>query len=308
MQELIMQKLNMQKLNTHKLNRSGAKRDTQGGFTLLEIMISLALGLILSTAIVQIMVSNSLTEKLNRAVASTQESGRYIVTRMRDELLMVGLYDSLNPNLSRIVDIAEEESFLRNHPIPLPGDFTGAVNLGSIQGADGANDTLVVSLQGLRDCRGYKLGYDDEEEFFIVNQYFVADSKLKCRGFDGRVLRGQRAAIGNNSDAAFTLLDDVLSFQVTYGIANPEDNNGQTIPVQYVNASQLANAFDNNQQVVSVRMAIVIKGEGDIRLDAPATFKILDEDTITAPDNGLYKAFETTVTLRNMRNFARGSA
>jgi prepilin-type N-terminal cleavage/methylation domain-containing protein len=46
MQELIMQKLNMQKLNTHKLNRSGAKRDTQGGFTLLEIMISLALGLI----------------------------------------------------------------------------------------------------------------------------------------------------------------------------------------------------------------------------------------------------------------------
>lgn len=280
----------------------------QSGFTLVEIMISLALGLVISSAVVQVMISNSMTEKLNRAVSSTQESGRYIMSRMRTELLMVGLYDALNPNLNNSVDIAEEESFLRNHPIPIPGDFVSRPLLGSSQGLSGASDTLVVSLQGDQDCRGYRLGYNAGEEFFVVNEYFVNDGKLKCRGFDGRVMRGQRVAVGHNNHAEKTILDDVLSFQVSYGVADPTSNNGETLPTRYIDASGLAAAFNANQQVVSIRMAIVVKGEGDISLDQNLTFKLLNEASLTAPDSGLYKAFETTVTLRNMRNFVRGSA
>ena len=280
----------------------------QSGFSLLEIMISLALGLIISAAVVQILVSNSVTQKLNRAMASTQESGRYIISRMRSELLMIGLYDRLNPNLSRLVDIAEEESFLRNHPIPLQGDFVSRPELGAQQGINGASDTLVISLQADRDCRGYKLGYDDDVEFYVVNEYYLDGTQLKCRGFDGRYLRGQKAAIGHNSHAAFTILDDVLSFQASYGVTDPAANNGETLPTRYVDASQLAAAFNAGQHVVSIRLAFVIKGEGDIRLDQAASFKLLNEDTLTAPDNGLYKSFETTITLRNMKNFARGGA
>lgn len=280
----------------------------QSGFTLIEIMISLALGLVISSAVVQVMISNSLTEKLNRAVASTQESGRYIISRMRTELLMVGLYDALNPMLNADVDIAEEESFLRNHPIPIAGDFSARPLLGSTQGVDGASDTLVVSLQAQRDCRGFTLGYDPGEEFYVVNEYFVSDGKLKCRGFDGRVVRGQKVAQGHNNHAAYTILDDVLSFQVSYGVADPLSNNGETLPTQYIDASGLAAAFGASQQVVSLRLAVVVKGEGDISLDQELTFKLLNEDSLTAPDKGLYKAFETTVTFRNMRNFVRGSA
>lgn len=280
----------------------------QSGFTLIEIMISLALGLVISSAVVQVMISNSITEKLNRAVSSTQESGRYIISRMRTELLMVGLYDALNPRLNDDVDIAEEEAFLRNHPIPLAGDFVSRPLLGSSQGVGGANDTLVVSLQGQQDCRGFTLGYDAGEEFYVVNEYFVSDGKLKCRGFDGRVLRGQKVAQGHNNHAAYTILDDVLSFQVNYGVADPTSNNGETVPTKYIDASALALAFDASQQVVSLRLAVVVKGEGDITIDKKFTFKLLNEDSLTAPDNALYKAFETTVTLRNMRNFVRGSA
>lgn len=289
-----------------KPTRRAPEQYKQQGFTLIELMISLALGLVISAAIIQIMVSNNVTDRLNRAVASTQESGRYIITRLRDELLMVGLYDAMNPNLSQLVDIAEEESFLRNHPIPIPGTFVANADLGAKQGRDGASDTLVISLQAERDCRGYKLGYADDEEFYVVNEYFVSDNKLKCRGFDGRVLRGQKGAIANNADAAFTLLDDVLSFQATYGLASPLSNNGEPLPVRYVDASLLADAFAANQQVVSVRLAIVVKGEGQIQLDTANTFKLLNEESFTAPDKGLYKAFETTITFRNMKNFARG--
>lgn len=280
----------------------------QKGFTLVEIMISLALGLIISGAVIQILVSNSLTDSLNRAMATTQESGRFIISRMRQELMMVGLYDSLNPNLNQYVDTVEEESFVRNHPVPIPGDFITRPALGALQGNSGASDHVVVGMQAARDCRGYKLGYAVDEEFYVVNEYFVDAGKLKCRGFDGRVLRGQKPAVDHNSHSAFTLLDNVLSFQALYGVTDPADIDGHSRPVRYVDASELGAIYAANAHVVTIRLAIVIKGDGEVFLDQAATFKLLNENSITAPDNGMYKAFETTVTLRNMRNFARGIA
>lgn len=291
------------KFNFNTLNLS-----IQRGFSLVELMISLAIGLIVSGAVIQILVSNSVTDSLNRAVATTQESGRFIVSRMRQELMMVGLYDPLNPNLSQLVDTVEEESFVRSHPVPVPGDFATRAALGALQGANGANDHVVVSLQGTRDCRGYKLGYAPDEEFYVVNEYFVENGALRCRGFDGRVLRGQKPATGHNGHAAFTLLDNVHSFQALYGITDPSDPDGRARTVRYVDASQLPAAYAANAQVVTIRLAILIKGDGEVNLDQPATFKLLNENPMTAPDTGMYKAFETTITLRNMRNFARGKA
>ncbi|MFC3122135.1 PilW family protein [Agaribacter flavus] len=289
------------------------KHNTELGVTLVELMISLALGLVISGAVVQILVSNSVTDKFNKAVASAQENGRYIMSRFRDDLLMTGLYDPLSPNLSRLVDIVEEGAFVRNHPVPLPGDFVSRPALGALQGANGDNDTLVVSLQSDRDCRAYDLGYGRaaplaDEEFYVVNEYFVDGGKLKCRGFDGRYLRGQKPAVGHNSHSAVTLLDDVLSFQVVYGITQVASTNGITRPIRYVSANELPNLFANNAHVVAVRIALVVKGEGEGFVTQPSTFKLLNENSITAPDNGLYKAFETTITLRNTKNFARGQA
>lgn len=117
-------------------------------------MITLTMGLIISAAVIQIMTANQVTERLNRSLASTQESGRFIVSRFRHELLMTGRYDPLSPNLDRTVDIVDEAAFVQNRPVILPGDFAQDLSLGSIQGAAGANDTLVVSVQAERDCRG----------------------------------------------------------------------------------------------------------------------------------------------------------
>jgi type IV pilus assembly protein PilW len=77
--------------------------------------------------------------------------------------------------------------------------------------------------------------------------------------------------------------------------------------VRYIEASDLPLAYADNATVVAVRLGIVIRGDGDVTLDQPATFRVLNENIITAPDNRYYRAFETTITLRNMRNFARGN-
>jgi type IV pilus assembly protein PilW len=276
------------------------------GFTLIEIMITLALGLLISGAIIQVMVSNSVTDRLNRAIASAQESGRFIVNRLRTEIIMTGRYDSLSGNLNADVDIVEEAAFVQNHPIPLAGDFVNRLGLGALEGAGAANDTLVISLQSDRDCRGFTLGYAAGEEFYVVNEYFVEGRQLKCRGFDGRYLRGQKVAVGHSGHASFTLLDDVDSFQVLYGIADASvagDNSAR--PVQYISADQLAAAFADDGQVVAIRIALLVRGDGEVFVDPVPSFVLLNEDPVTPGNQHIYKQFEVTIALRNMKNFVR---
>ncbi|GAB5380376.1 MAG: hypothetical protein Alis3KO_10280 [Aliiglaciecola sp.] len=278
----------------------------QKGFTLVEIMISLALGLLISGAIIQVLVSNSLTERLNRSIASTQESGRFIITRLRNELIMAGRYDLLSPDLNRDVDVVSEGAYVRNHPVILPGEFGAFADVGSVQGAAGANDKVAISLQGLQDCRGLKLGYLDAEEFFIVNEYYVENRTLKCRGFDGRVLQGQKVAVGHNGHAAVTLLDDVESFQVLYGYTNnlvTGDNSAR--PVGYVTANELPGIFANDGQVVAIRLAVLLKGDSEVPINTVPSFKLLNETAVSPTQKRFYKQFETTITLRNVKNFMR---
>jgi type IV pilus assembly protein PilW len=292
------------------INQSNYK-EKQKGFTLVEIMISMALGLVISGAVIQIMVSNSVTEKLNRAMASTQESGRFIINRLRGEMLMVGLYDQMNPKLNIDVDVINENNFVRNHPVILPNDFAVRTALGASQGTSqgtsGGNDTLVVSLQSNMDCRGYTLGYENDEEFYVVNEYFVDDNKLKCRGFDGRYLRGQKVAEGHNNHNAITILDDVANFQVSYGITDLASTLGSAIPTRFITADGIQNALNNGKTVVALRIALVVRADSDITVENKPSFRLLNEANYTPGDNGLYKAFETTITLRNMKNFVRSN-
>jgi type IV pilus assembly protein PilW len=279
----------------------------QRGFSLIEIMITLVLGLMISGAIIQVMVSNSVTDKLNRAMASAQEGGRYIIAKMRSDLLMTGRYDSWDPELDIGVDIVDESAFVQNHAVPIPGDFVNNMAIGALQGAAGASDTLVIGFQGSQDCRGLdsvNFGYAADTQFYVVNEYFVDGTKLKCRGFDGRVLRGQQVLVGNNT--AYTLLDDVYSFQVLYGLSNnvtTGDFSGR--PIRFVRADQLAAEYLKNSMVVAIRIAILLKGDGEVSLDHTPSFALLNEDAITPAEKRLFKQFETTITLRNVKNFLR---
>jgi type IV pilus assembly protein PilW len=278
----------------------------QQGFSLIELMIALVLGLIISGSVIQIMSSSKVTERLNRAVASAQESGRFIIARLRQDILPAGRYDALDPNLNRLVDVVEEAAFLQNRPVILPNDFLSEPGLGSIQGAGGANDTLVVAAQTERDCRGFKLGYEDGEEFFVVNRYFVEGTTLRCVGYDGRVLRGQKGAEGNNGDIAVPILDEVYGFQVLYGISNHDDTLANSArPVRYVTADQLAVERTLESAVVSIRIAILVKGDSDVLIDPIPSFKLLNEPVQTPTSAGFYRKFETTITLRNVKNFLR---
>jgi type IV pilus assembly protein PilW len=260
------------------------------GFSLVEMMIALSLGAVLSLAIIQIMTASSITQQLNRALASTQENGRFIMHRLRTETMHSGRYDAWSGGLNRSVDIVEEAAFVKRHPIIMPGDFSSRTSLGS---QNAAQDTLVITHQATRDCRGYVLGYDGVEEFPVVNEFFVEDNVLRCRGFDLRVLRGLRTAVGHNSHSSIALVDGVVSFQVMYGVG--DRNSGQII--RYVNAADIADPT----QIVALRLALLLQSPEGINVNNTQTFKLLDADTVSPSEAFVYRQFETNILLRNTR-------
>jgi type IV pilus assembly protein PilW len=279
------------------------QRSQQGGFSLIELMISLTLGLILSAAVVQVMISNNSTERLNRSIASAQENGRFIIARLRNDLVMTGRYDMLRPELNKDVDIVVEGAFVHNNPIPVVGDFSNGLTKGVKEGVGSASDTLMVALQAGKDCRGATHGYVDEE-FLVVNEYFLDGTSLKCRGYDGRVLQGLKVEI--DDDSAYTLLDDVISFQVQYGVTDTiasQDNSAR--PVKFIDADTLGAEKNAGALVVAIRIALLLKADSDVLINPVPSFKLLNEDPIQPSEERLYKQFETTITLRNSKNFAR---
>lgn len=66
------------------------RRFDESGFSLLEVMIALALGLLLSIGILSLFSSTSSTNKLQDGLARLQENGRFAVSRMEKDLRMMG--------------------------------------------------------------------------------------------------------------------------------------------------------------------------------------------------------------------------
>lgn len=277
----------------------------QSGFSLVELMITLTLGLIISGAVIQVLVSSSVTNKLNQAVAQVQESGRFIMSRLSSEFYEVGRYDLVMATIDDSVDIVAEAAYVQNRPIVLPGDFASNASLGSEQTSNGGSDKLVVSLLGTVDCTGNRHGYALNDEFHVVNYYFVTGSTLKCTGYDGRVLRGLKAQV--SSPATVVLLDNIESFQVQFGVAD-EITTSQGQAVRYVTADALSALRNTNQQVVSLRWAVLLKSyQNEVQQTQAQQFAMLNETAKTLDTSHYYQVFSKTLALRNMKNFVRSS-
>lgn len=273
------------------------KRRYHIGMTLVELMVALALSSIVLGALVQVIVSNEITSRLNDAMASVNESGRSLMFGLSNTLRHAGRSDLINGNINTGVDVIEENGFIRRTAIAVPGDFAARNALGSVEGSNGANDELVVGMRGTQDCTGNQHGFAGQE-FFVVNQFRVdASGTLVCVGMNGRALRGQSSGI----DASVAIANNVESFQILYGIA-PQGRWGPGAVERYVNASGLIIARNQNEVVASIKVAVLLSNGENVNVTNQKQFQLLDEAPITPPAGPYRKQFSFEVYLRNLAN------
>jgi len=275
------------------------KQKSHSGFTLIELMISVTLGLIITSSMVQVYQSNNRLQTYNYALSNIQQDGRYIISALRQSLMMVGMYNEFSANLDRSVDIDIEGQFIKDHPVVMEADYALDPALGSKEGLGTNPDTLVINMMDIDSCTGSNFDFVDGSEFHTVNEYFLDGTTLRCRGHDGRFLRGLKPD-GSNGQSV-SLLENVHNFQVLYGITQPTGGVETGAITSWVNAGRLA-AFanaDGSLPVVAVKLAVLIKNDDDISIDNTRTLKLLGHEKFTPSDDGLYRVFETVIVFRN---------
>lgn len=247
------------------------------GYSLLELMVAMALGAIVIAAAVQLLNVNQRTFRLQQTMLNVQEQGRFTLDYIVRDIRKMGFV---------LVDAA-------GAPIDTPGAVPGVqvadVIVGPVSYAgssDGGagNDRLTFSFYsgdyGDVDCEGDMAAAST----FVVNTYWVNNGDLFCMG-----------SVDPGS-AGLELVSDVDSFQVLYGIDTTEDK--KAFATQYVKAAAIG-----ARVVVSMKVGLLIRSDDPMpELGAPETFVVLDQTMVGGTDlteSKLRRLFTTTVKTRN---------
>ena len=262
--------------------RRCSKADHQAGLTLLELMISLSLGLLLLTGIGTIYVGSNQTYRVQEQNARIQESGRYALDVIGRSLRQAGYMDlPASPIVNKVV-------------------FAGTP-VGGTNGAGTASDTVTVEYDGVlndRDCEGTNvtdaiITADDDAAILAGG---IADRAIVIR--DAIRLNGTDLQCDGNLDGGVDhqpLVSNVEDLQFLYGV----DTSGNQSANFYT-----ATPADWNR-VVSVRACVLIRSEdqgittsAQSYLDCPNA--LAGSGTLTAAtDSRLRRAFVATFNLRN---------
>ncbi|ERP86867.1 MAG: PilW family protein [Pseudomonadales bacterium] len=233
----------------------------QNGFSLVELMVALVLGLIVSAAAIQLFTTNQKTFVLQQTASQLQQDSQQIMRFLVRDLRKTGLvWDSVTPTQDMGV---------------LFDDWSAEITA-SDEGAD--NDVLTVAYNGTTDCAGNDAGGWVE----VASTYYVDDGSLYCKG-------------SIDTDVVVELVPGVESFQVLYGIDTVAD--GELAASRYVDADSVP----ADTPVVSVKVGLLLKRENNVLpvSDGNRKFHVLGEAYDEPEDRAMRKAISMTVRLRN---------
>jgi type IV pilus assembly protein PilW len=207
------------------------------GFTIVEIMVALAVSLLLMAGVIQVFAGNRETYRLQAGLATLQENARFAVDLLRRDLSMAGYPGEMNiaafdiaktgdggGNVSDTVAI----NFLTNR------DCTGTAIANGINtrvytvGLDATTGGSVLQCDGVTVVDGveniqFLYGVDTEtgrDRDFLPNKYLTADKVTAAEWADDYVV-AVRFALLLNSVEAVAREKDTTSFVVLDAPAIP---------------------------------------------------------------------------------------
>lgn len=286
------------------------------GFSLVELMIALVIGLVVVASASAVFISSRQTFRTQQSLAQLQEAGRFLQFVLYPYIRQAGyLPDPLSQT-----DPARYFPGGADAATDLRRGLWGADNVvGSIAGVmpepqtdvivsryfgqDSAQDPL--DLQGqLRSCRGLPAGSNGlgraqmAENVFFVRPWDGQDASIGDSGIGSLSCRARVYSFDDNGTVTATqnlpaqpLVLGVQDMQVLYGV----DTDADGAPNRYTPAS-LVNDW---QAIVSVRMAVTVVGGSATELVFGNTSNVTSGETQIV-DGRLQRRFTTTLQIRNL--------
>lgn len=261
----------------------------QVGYTVVELLIAGALGLVLLAGVAQLFVGSSATFRMQRQLANIQDGGRYALFFLKSEIERAGWADDL------------VEVTLPLEAGPLVQDTLNEVDIGGLvceggnctfDGGGDVSDSLTVRYEGEVDCAGTAIAGAQ-----VLNRYFVG-------GADGRQLMCE----GNGGAGPQPLVEGVDNFQVLYGIdttSAAEPGCRDRAVDRYVTAAELP---DFDRSVVAIRIALLIRGEQNSSIANEERSYQVGDRQLEFTDQIPRRVFSLTAPVNNRVFQANGNA
>ncbi len=309
---------------------SNKKLLKESGMSLIELMIALLIGLLLSAAIITVYMSNKKTFWDTEAAASLQENSRFAVKLITDDIRAAGFYaDSydntvINNNVPAIVSgSCSDSEFDYDQPI------WGAAAAAGISCLDGFHfkvGTDILFVKGSRMDPAISTsppGSGNQKTYMIARdrftaEHYMAEADLADKSYgnpaayeyshhayfiahkDGDAfpqLRrlSQRVADGGGSTIwiAETVADGIEDLRYMFGVDT--DNDGAAN--QYIATENMA-SWDN---IVSVKIFMLAQATtSDMSFSGGKTYEYGGRAAYKPTDRYHRKLYETTVTIRNI--------
>lgn len=270
-------------------------RFRQAGLSLIELMISIVLGLLLVAGATQIFLSNTQAFRLQDSISGAQESGRLGLEIFLADLRRAGVDYAKDPTTNnRLYGVTGKN-----------GSATTAALAGLLTNSDEVTISYRVPAEvgSISDCEGNVIASGG----VVINRYFVkldtnpAIPALFCSG---------------NGGAGTALVRGVESFQLQYGVMDQPASatptlkdmkaNGFASPTRYVLGEA---ASGSNLRITSIRVGLLMRSESGIQgLQAPAAvINVLDQPVTQASlaavkvsgNFPIHRYFSGTAAMRN---------
>lgn len=180
------------------------------GFGLIEMMIALVLGLVVVAGVIQVFIAARGTYLSQNAAAIMQEDARYALSKMMQEIRMVGMFGCL----ATVTDTSSGSTFTPSFytPVSFVTDASGA-NILTINTADVGSSGGTPTWTVASDCVTSATAYDGTQApasgqvaFPIRNVVYTFKSNQLYTGIGA----GQAALVSN-----------VKAFSITFGVVGP---------------------------------------------------------------------------------------
>ncbi len=264
------------------------------GFTLIELIIALGLGVLVAAAATQLFVTNLMGFNLQRGMSDVQDNGRFALDFINRDVRQSGVrpagsLDNTNPP---VTIIASE----------MPGATAAILTSNGVSTTGlGSSDQLLIPRMIVADsvdCEGNEVLFDPGKNTYVVSRYFLrADaasgsaSALACDGGSH-----DTTALSNIGDAGIVLLGSVENMQVQLGIG------AAGVPTQYLRPDQYILLAAPRPRILAVRLGVMVTSvdrTGEQLGDAP-DLNVLDALVNDVPADGrIRRVFVTSIALRN---------
>ncbi|MBK1694434.1 hypothetical protein CKO09_06730 [Chromatium weissei] len=238
---------------------------SQRGFTLVELMISMTIGLFISAGMVALLIGNKQSYRDSESMARVQENGRFAIEFLAREIRQAGL-----------------QNFSGTTATWPPVNY-----IGGWQGVSSA--PLEASLPSADK-------YTPNTDIFRITYYDSDVSADVTRIYYIRTGAGEQPGLyqkKSSSSIADELIECVYDMQLHYGIDNTGDEQIDT----YVSADSIS---DWNR-VFAVKIDLLVGSSEDNLVDTAMSlpFEKNDGTFFTATNRRIYQMFSTTIALRN---------